>query len=645
MLALTSLALATLHGQFQGQLPVIPGKFAPTAELLKQYETPAWFRDAKFGIWAHWGPQSVPMMGDWYARNMFMQGSAQYEDHLRRYGHPSVHGYREIIDQWKAENWDPARLMRLYKEAGARYFVSMACHHDNFDLWDSKFHSFNAVKMGPHKDVVGIWQREAKRNGMRFGVSEHMGASFTWFQVSRGSDKTGPYTGVPYEGANPSYSELYHQAAEPGDRGWYSVNRDWMKEWFNRVSDLVTNYKPDLLYSDGGLPFEEVGRTLVSNFYNQSIANHDGKLEAVYNCKQIGSGSFDAASFVQDMERGIMPRINPRPWQTDTSIGDWFYNRNWKFRDPDWVIHSLVDIVSKNGNLLLNVVQRPDGTIDPEVETLLHTVGAWMKVNGESIYGTRPWVTFGEGPTKSGGGNFREDFGFSAKDVRYVQKGSHTIYATTLGVPSSPDLTLASLASGPESGKVRAVSMLGGPRPKWTQDAAGLHITLGDLTAIKLSLVLKIDCDNNAKFKPSVTVKQAQPALRPDSNGTFMLSAATAGMDGSGPQLETKDGIENLGFWDNAEDSATWRISVPTAGRYKVIVDAATTNEGALLQVSVGTQKVVGTIPNTGDWAKFTSTEFGALRLPAGTLEVKVGAANGKPWHAINLRKIRFEPN
>ena len=334
-------------------LPIQDGPFQPTMESLKAYKYPDWFRDAKFGIWANWGPQSVPMEGDWYARQMYEQGSGDYKDHVARFGHPSQKGYKDIIPLWKAEKWDPERLMKLYKKAGAKYFVSMGSHHDNFFLWKSALHKWNAFEMGPHKYVVGTWQKAAKNNGLKFGVSEHLGASFTWFQGSHGSDKSGPYAGVPYDGADPQYQDLYHFPADPSDRGWYSKNPKWQQQWFSEIKELVDNYHPDLLYSDGGVPFgNEVGLGMIAHFYNSNAAAHGGKVQAVYNCKQNSDGRW-----VEDLERGIMPRIDPNPWQTDTSIGDWFYNKHWKFRPVTWVIDMLVDNVSKNGNLLLNVVQ------------------------------------------------------------------------------------------------------------------------------------------------------------------------------------------------------------------------------------------------------------------------------------------------
>ena len=353
------------------QLPIAPGLFQPTTTLLKTYQYPEWFRDAKLGMWAHWGPQAVPMFGDWYARQLYQQGGSQYKDHLEHYGHPTKLGYKDLIPLWKAEKWDHDRLMALYKKAGARYFVSMGVHHDNFDLWNSTHHKWNAVKMGPHRDVGGDWQKAAKKLGLRLGVSEHLGASFTWFQDSHRWDKTGPLAGVPYDGADPKYQDLYHFPAAPDDKGWYSKDPRWHLEWFARIKDLVDQYHPDLLYTDGGVPFgNEVGLSMIAHHYNTSAGRNDGKPDVVYTCKQNSEGMW-----VEDLERGVMPGIRPFPRQTDTSIGDWYYNRNWKYRGADWVIHMLVDIVSKNGNL-------------PEQKPCNYAVA--LKISGENFRGFKP---------------------------------------------------------------------------------------------------------------------------------------------------------------------------------------------------------------------------------------------------------------
>lgn len=474
-------ATAALADQAPVQMNTVPGPFQADPGSLKTYRTPDWFRDAKFGIWSHWGPQAVPRAGDWYARNMYVYGTGQYKHHLEKYGHPSKHGYKDIIPLWKAEKFDPEALMALYKKAGARYFVSMGVHHDNFDLWDSRHHEWNAVKMGPKRDIVGDWKKAAQKAGLRFGVSEHLGASYGWFAPSHGYDKVWPVLGVAYDGADPKYASLYHRAHDQPYRGsssWYTTDTRFQQEWYNRITDLVTRYQPDLLYTDGGLPFGKVGHTLVANYYNDSIARH-GKLEAVYNHKEIGSGEFIREAGVQDVERGVMEGINPLPWQTDTSIGDWFYSDGYKYKTTTEVVHMLADIVSKNGNLLLNVVQYPDGSLPPEPMQFLQEMAEWMGVNGDAIYGTRPWKVFGEGPTKAASGHFQENTAYTPQDIRFTAKGG-ALYAITLGTPDKA-VRIASLGrkAGLETRSVKAVTLLGSSAPlRWKQTDDALTIEL-----------------------------------------------------------------------------------------------------------------------------------------------------------------------
>ena len=459
-----------------------PARFKPDAESLSTYTAPDWFRDAKFGIWSHWGPQSVPRAGDWYARNMYMQGSPQYEHHLKHYGHPVKAGYKDIIPLWKAEKFDPEALIALYKQAGARYFVSMGVHHDNFDLWDSKHHRWNATKMGPRRDIVGAWRDAALRAGLRFGVSEHLGASYSWLAPSHGRDQAGPQQGAAYDGADPAYADLYHPAhQEPyaNSDSWYAKNPAWHRQWYDRISDLVTRYQPDLLYTDGGIPFGAVGRTLVADFYNGNMAAHQGKLEAVYNHKDIGSGEFLRKAGVQDVERGVMEGINPLPWQTDTSIGDWFYSEGYQYKKTADVVYMLADIVSKNGNLLLNIVQYPDGSLPPECRQFVVEMAAWMRVNGDAIYGTRPWKIFGEGPTKAESGHFKENTAYTPADIRFTTKGGD-LYAITMGQPAG-EVRIAALGrkSPQQSRAVKNVTLLGSKAVlQWTQQDDSLVITL-----------------------------------------------------------------------------------------------------------------------------------------------------------------------
>jgi alpha-L-fucosidase len=644
-------ATAMQAGQASAPAPalsVAPGPFEPTFDSLAQYKCPEWFRDAKLGIWAHWGPQAVPMAGDWYAKNMYVQGHRQYQDHLEKYGHPSEHGYKDIIPLWKAEKWDPGRLMALYKKAGAKYFVSMGSHHDNFFLWNSRLHKWNAVNMGPKRDVVGDWQKAARKEGLRFGVSEHLGASFTWFQTSHGSDKTGPKAGVPYDGADQKYWDLYHFPAEPGDKGWYSNNPKWQHQWFEEIKELVDNYQPDLLYTDGGVPFaNEVGRSMIAHLYNADAARHGGKAEnvdVVYTCKQESKGMW-----IQDLERGVMAGIRPDPWQTDTSIGDWYYNKNWKYRGADWVIQMLVDIVAKNGNLLINVVQRPDGSLDAEAEQVLAEMAAWIAINGEAIYETRPWLVHGEGPVRAKGGHFKEDFAYSVKDIRFTCKGDKTLYAFAMGWPTDGKIVIRTLARLPEvTAKIADISLLGSSaKITWKHDADGLTVHLPSEPPCKYAIALKITGEDLRGFKPELAVPPSQsiPVILPDGAGNVSLEPDDAELHGD-LKTENQGGKPNIGFWDKGADWASWKVNFKEAGSFKVTAACAASAGDSALAVEIGGQEVEGKVAATGAWDKFATVEMGVIEVKkAGEQVVKVRPADPAKWKAVNLRGVRLTNN
>jgi alpha-L-fucosidase len=618
-----------------GNYPVAEGPFKPSMDSLKQYQCPDWFRDAKFGIWAHWGPQAVPMDGDWYARGMYEPGNKHYRYHLAHYGHPSEFGYKDIIPLWKAEKWDPDRLMQLYQKAGAKYFVSMGTHHDNFFLWNSKLHRWNAVNMGPKRDVVGDWQKAAQKYGLKFGVSEHLGASFTWFQSSHRADKSGPKAGVPYDGADPKWQELYHFPAEPGDTGWYSKNPKWQQQWYNEIQELVDNYHPDLLYSDGGVPFgNQAGLSMIAHLYNSSAARNGGHVEVIYNCKQKSEGRW-----VEDLERGIMPKIDPHPWQTDTSIGDWFYDRNWKFRPVSWVIHMLVDNVSKNGNLLLNIVQRPDGSLDPEVEDMLQQLARWTAIHGEAIYGTRPWAVYGESAVKVKGGSFGENYKYNAREIRFTTRGA-TLYAFALGWPADGKLVVKSLAA--EAGKINNVSLLGyNGKVDWQQTAEGLVVTLPEQKVSEYTCAVRI---TGADLKP-VELPGTTTTIRSEANGSYTLGADSAELHGNQIKQETQGGQPNIGFWDKADEWVSWKVKFSKPGTYKVSASAASPNGVVEFVVEAGSQQLPAKTTQTGSWAEFRETDIGQLKIEqSGDQTIKLRPKDAASWKAINLRFIKLAP-
>ncbi|WOO40263.1 alpha-L-fucosidase [Rubellicoccus peritrichatus] len=444
-------------------------RFEPTWESLQQYKCPDWFRDAKFGIWAHWGPQGVPMVGDWYARNMYVQGNPMYEHHCRVYGHPSKFGYKDLVKLWKAENFDPEKIVDLYKRVGAKYFVSCGAHHDNFDCWNSKHHSWNSVNVGPGKDIVGMFAKAARGAGLKFGVTDHLERAWSWFNTNKGADRTGPYAGVPYDGNDPKYADFYFEPhAETSSAYPQTAPESWMRHWQARMFDLIDQYDPDLFYTDGAVPFGEIGLEVMAELYNRNIERR-GSLEAVYalkdheHLKHYGNhGEYREGIGVLDVERGVTDGIQANPWQTDTCVGEWYYQAQCTYKSPAEIITMLIDIVSKNGNLLLNFPVKPDGTLDEEEIWIAEEIGKWMSMNSEGIYGTRPWERFGEGPTRLEAGLFaeREKKAFTAEDIRFTRKGD-VLYAFFLGWPTDGIVKLKSLNTDNAPKVVRSVELVG----------------------------------------------------------------------------------------------------------------------------------------------------------------------------------------
>jgi len=508
--------LLNRHLRAEAGLEIAKGPFAGTKESLAQYAIPNWYNDAKFGIWAHWGPQSGLERGDWYARNMYVQGHPQYNYHVEHFGHPSKVGYKDLCHLWKGAEFDPEYLIRLYKQAGAKYFVSMGVHSDNFDLWNSKYSRWNAVKIGPERDIVGLWRAAALKNGLKFGVSEHVWISYKWFAVSHGCDTTGPLAGVPYDGTNPAYADLYHDSGcapwahdgKPSVPFYFSFALDdqgipesCKRNWFLRVRDLIDNYQPDYMSTDGALTFENYGYSAVADLYNQSARVHGGQVQAVFTSK--GLEDCLQGTCVLDIERGMADEIQPVPWESATCIGQWHYSREiyekHGYKSPKTVIDMLVDIVSRNGNLLLNFPLPNSGRLDPDELDILAAITGWMRVNAEGIHGTRPWKISGEGPTTQ---RAKKDLAFNeggrkpltAQDVRFTTR-KNTLYAFVMGWPQQAIVVRALGTHSPQSPpKILNVEMLGhGGRLTWAQEPAGLRVELPAEKLSDLALALKVD--------------------------------------------------------------------------------------------------------------------------------------------------------
>jgi len=456
------------------------GPFHADYESLQKYEVPEWYKDAKFGIFIHWGVYSVPAYGsEWYPREMYIPGSDIYKHHVATYGSQDKFGYKDFVPKFKAEKFDPASWAHLFKESGAKYVVPVAEHHDGFAMYDSGLSDWTAAKMGPHRDVIGDLATAIRAEGLHFGASSHRVEHNFFFGMGRTfpSDVNDPKNAALY---GPAHHWIENKDDTSLANDFTYVSPQWTADWLARSSEIVKKYHPDIMYFDWWIGQPSVRKDLArfaAYYYNTSLkyGDHVGVINYKYWALQEHSA-------VLDLERGQLGEIRPSIWQTDTSISNksWGYIENDTFKSPDFVVHQLVDIVSKNGNLLMNIGPRSDGTIPDEVQSVLRNVGSWLQVNGEAIYGTRPWSVYGEGPTKAAAGSFHDTdtLDYKPEDFRFTTKGT-TLFAIEMGLPTGREVVIKSLADRTFASKVGSVTLLGSDaRISFEQQADGLHLHL-----------------------------------------------------------------------------------------------------------------------------------------------------------------------
>ena len=448
---------------------VPPKVFEPNWESIKEhYKDPAWFNQQKFGIFIHWGVYSVPAFGsEWYPRRMYMDSatfSAQLKPgtdgpnpthlhHLENWGDPKSFGYKDFIPMFKAEKFNAAEWIELFKKAGARYIIPVADHHDGFAMYKSNTSRWNVADMGPKRDVLGELFEEGRAQGLIMGASSHF--AFNWSFYNKKDH---------FDTVDPDYADLY---SSKGKDLHEPVSAEFKERWWARTVDLIDSYQPDILWFDFYLDipdFEELRARLAAYYYNKGI--EWGK-EVVINDKNLYHEAFPEGTVIYDLERSKLPGIRKLPWQTDTSVGknSWGYVSNWESKNTNQLIDDLVDIVSKNGNLLLNVGPKPDGTIPEDQQKILLQIGDWLAVNGEAIYGSRYWHTFGEGPTEVVTGHLSEsrNKGFTSQDIRFTQK-ENKLYAILMGWPEQNKVTIRSLSTSSDHGSdldIKSLKLLG----------------------------------------------------------------------------------------------------------------------------------------------------------------------------------------
>jgi alpha-L-fucosidase len=525
--------------------PIADGPYEPTWKSIEQHypgKELAWLRDAKFGIWVHFGPQAAGQSGDWYARRMYMQGERAYENHLRDFGHPSEVGYKDLLKDWNPTKLDPAAHIRLFQEAGARFVLVQGVHHDQFDNWDSKYQPWNSVNIGPKRDLLKEWSTAARKANIRYGVSFHHEYSWWWWQTAFRSDKTGPKAGMPYDGhlTLADGKGKWWEGMDPRllygidlreYKGWDQdkwapasgilVNhldycRWYATRWALRIMDVINHYDPDFIYTDGVLPYPFYGEgaesgykcdaaaRVVADYYNHTLQTR-GKVDTFSIIKFHPPSPGVVNTFEANWPKDIK---TDQPWIAETPNGDWYYGPNFTYSAAG-LIRYMLECVSRDGAFCVNIPFKPDGSMEPQCTEMLKDIGAWMKINGDAIYGSRAWGKFrdGENSIPQGGiGAGQAKAKVTSSDFRYTAGRDGSIYAICMTVPANGEtLRLPSLASNSPfmNSTIKTVSLLGSSSEiQWTQDEQGLHITCPPAMSLKIAATFKITC-----AKPALTAE------------------------------------------------------------------------------------------------------------------------------------------
>ncbi|MDP4624480.1 MAG: alpha-L-fucosidase [Akkermansiaceae bacterium] len=468
---------------------IAAGPFKPNAESLRKIGIPEWYADAKFGIFIHWGVYSVPAFGsEWYPRNMYKPGTPEYEFHQKTYGPVSEFGYKDFIPMFKAENFDATAWAKLFKESGAKYVMPVAEHHDGFSLYDNPFTRWDSVQLGPKRDIIAELSEAIKAEDLKFAVSSHRAFNWAYFFRTEGADNTNPEFFDLYSPDQPYlYPGKGDEIFQGNHRHTWVSDEKFRDDWLARTADLVDRYKPDVIWFDFGIGRDKNGTTEGNDHYalNQKFAayyyNQAAKTgqEIAINYKW---NAYEDGEAMLDIERGKLAGIRPELWQTDTSVSytSWGYVTNHKYKPVNVMVDDLIDIVSKNGVMLLNIGPKPDGTIPDEEQAMLREIGTWLETNGEGIYSSRPWKTFGEGSTTNAEGAHQEhkQKGYTTEDIRFTTR-DNAVYAFLMEWPEK-SITIKSLALGNPNEKraVVSVDLLGGSALDFKQTDTGLVVTL-----------------------------------------------------------------------------------------------------------------------------------------------------------------------
>ncbi len=602
--------------------------YEPNWESLSKHEIPEWFRDAKFGIYTHWGPVTVgseksPTNVGWYGRQLYEKANPAFKYHKERFGDQNDFGYKDVVPLFTAEKFDAEVWADLFAASGARFAGPVAVHHDNFANWDSDVTPWNSVDMGPHRDITGELARAFRKRGMKFMAAFHHGFTWRYFEPA-----------FAFDAKDGQHIELY---TEPHGKDDAPTER-FLNQWLAMVNEAVGKYQPDLLWFDFGLGSvvpPEYQRRMFAGYYNWA-AEKGLEVGVAHKHRDI-----HAHTGILDFERGREDRLVAYPWLTDTSIGPWFHHDSGDYTTVNNLVDILIDIVSKNGCMLLNVGPRADGSIPEVGRDLLLGMGEWLKVNGEAIYGTRPWEIYGEGPSQIKRGAFNEhaDFRYTGQDLRFTRsKDGKTLYIVALDWPGERIVVESMRLEGvsPET----KVSLLGCDAPLTLRTDEEGHLMM-DLRNVPPS--------KRGQHAFAFKLGGCEITRHPDSAfhgpGVIRIEPGRVTCEGTQVRLQTTEGRENIGYWDRSNESLHWLVYLTEAGTYTVRGEFSAAAGPSALAVTIAGDSAKVDIPKTKAW---TTPEV----LPIGEFDVKepgvhrvaLSPADPKKWKPVNVYGLQLAP-